>query len=243
MRAATAGGGRLWNTADVAGRRHPPGPAGGRVIVGALREATTDQVSLAAAGCAFYATLALFPAISVLISVYGLAFNVRAVEQQLEVLRELLPPPAFALIDERVHELVSQPNDTLSIGLIISLIVAFWSAAAGTKSVLSALNVAYDTDGAARHRGLPARRSGHDAVRRGGGRAGDRGAGVPAGGDLVRRPVRLQRRADQCDQHGLLLVLVGGTIALLYRYRARHATEPPDRRIFPGAIAGHACCG
>src|SRR5690242_7154060 len=57
-----------------------------RVILRALEEATTDQVSLAAAGCAFYATLALFPAISVLISVYGLAFNVQAVEQQLQVM-------------------------------------------------------------------------------------------------------------------------------------------------------------
>ncbi len=105
----------------------------------------TDQVSLAAAGCAFYATMALFPAISVLISVYGLAFNVVAVEQQLQVLRELLPAPAFTLIDERVHELVTQPNGALSIGLLVSLAVTFWSAATGTKSVISALNVAYDT--------------------------------------------------------------------------------------------------
>jgi membrane protein len=116
----------------------------GRVIVRALQAATTDQVSLAAAGCAFYATLALFPAISVLISVYGLAFNVVAVEQQLEVLRDLLPAPAFTLITDRVHELVNQPNGTLSLSLVISLAVAFWSAATGTKSVISALNVAYD---------------------------------------------------------------------------------------------------
>ena len=54
-------------------------------MLGALREATTDQVALAAAGCGFYATLALFPAISMLISVYGLAFDVVSVEQQLAV--------------------------------------------------------------------------------------------------------------------------------------------------------------
>lgn len=115
-----------------------------RVIVGALNSSSSDRVSLAAAGCAFYATLALFPAISVLISVYGLAFDVQSVEQQLRPLRELLPPPAFALIDERVHQLVSQPSGTLSLGLIIGVLLAFWSAATGTKSILSALNVAYD---------------------------------------------------------------------------------------------------
>ena len=56
-----------------------------KVAFGTLRESTTDRVSLAAAGCGFYATLSLFPAISMLISVYGLAFNAHAVEQQLEV--------------------------------------------------------------------------------------------------------------------------------------------------------------
>ncbi len=113
------------------------------IIIGTFQESTTDQVSLAAAGCAFYATLALFPAISVLISVYGLAFNVSAVEQQLQVLRDVMPPPAFAMIDDRVRELVSQPNNALSLGLAIGLALAFWSAATGTKSVISALNVAY----------------------------------------------------------------------------------------------------
>ena len=90
----------------------PDGRSSGR-----SRESTSDRVSLAAAGCAFYATLALFPAISTLISVYGLAFDVQSVEQQLQVLRDLLPAPAFALIDERVHQLVSQATDTLSTGL------------------------------------------------------------------------------------------------------------------------------
>jgi len=35
-----------------------------RIVIMSLREATTDQVALAAAGCGFYATMALFPAIS-----------------------------------------------------------------------------------------------------------------------------------------------------------------------------------
>ena len=124
-------------------------------------------MALAAAGCGFYATLALFPAISMLISVYGLAFNVQSVEQQLAVLRDLLPPPAFKLIDDRVHELVSQPSDTLSIGLLVSVVIAFWSAAAGTKSVLSALNVAYDTVERRGILGFQLDRPGDDAVRGG----------------------------------------------------------------------------
>ena len=114
------------------------------VVVDAVVASITDSMSLAAAGCAFYATLALFPAISMLISVYGLAFNPQAVAAQLQVLQGLAPAPAFALISDRVTELASQPSASLSAGLAISFVLTFWSASSGTKSVLSALNVAHN---------------------------------------------------------------------------------------------------
>ncbi len=48
-------------------------------------------------------TLALFPGISILISVYGLVFEPEDIAGQIQVMAELLPPPAFALIEGRVH--------------------------------------------------------------------------------------------------------------------------------------------
>jgi membrane protein len=109
-----------------------------------LRASTTDRVSLAAAGCAFYATLALFPAISMLISVGGMVLDPVTAEQQLSVLSGLLPPPAFSLINDRVHQLIAQGSGSLSVNLLVSLVLTFWSSSTGSKSVLSAVNVAYD---------------------------------------------------------------------------------------------------
>ena len=114
------------------------------LIKDTLRASTTDRVSLAAAGCAFYATLALFPAISMLISVIGMVLDPVTAERQLDVLSGLLPPPAFSLIADRVHQLVAQSGGNLSAHLIVSFILAFWSSSTGSKSVLSAVNVAYD---------------------------------------------------------------------------------------------------
>ena len=114
------------------------------MLLAALRESITDHMSLAAAGCGFYATLALFPGISILISAYGLVFNPENVAAQLQVLAEILPPPAFALIEGRVNELVGQLYGHLSLGLIVGLLLTFWSASTGSKSMLSAVNVAYD---------------------------------------------------------------------------------------------------
>ncbi|MEJ0017935.1 MAG: YhjD/YihY/BrkB family envelope integrity protein [Acetobacteraceae bacterium] len=226
-----------------AGAKPPVPDAGARpapsrwrlVVVGALRDATRDQVALAAAGCAFYATLSLFPAISMLISVYGLAFDVMSVEQQLEVVRDLLPAPAFQLIDDRVHELVSQPTDALGISLIVSVLLACWSASAGVKSVLSALNVAYDTSeqrSIVRFQ-LVALGMTLCAV----------AAAVVAIAVLVFLPTVISflwlsdhnAALIRLLSTGLLVVLVGGTIALLYRYGPSRP-PPHNLQVFPGAL-------
>lgn len=110
------------------------------------REISSDRISLVAAGCAFWATLALFPAISMLISLYGLVFDLQTVAPQLEQLRLLLPPTAFVMIEQRVAILVSKGSTTLGLSLLISTAFALWSASTGTKSLLSALNLAYEEE-------------------------------------------------------------------------------------------------
>lgn len=117
-----------------------------QVLLTTWRGISSDRIALYAAGCAFYATLALFPAISMLISIYGLVFDPATVEPQLDVLRDLLPPAAFSLIAERVHTLVSHGPGALGVPLLIGTAVALWSASAGIKSMLSALNLAYEEE-------------------------------------------------------------------------------------------------
>lgn len=124
----------------------PPAPSWRGVLRATGARMVTDQAGLVAAGCAFYATLALFPAITMLVFVYGLMFDPETVEPQMQVLAELLPPEAFALIAERVRLLVSQPNATLSTGLAISIAIAFYSASAGMRALLSALNLAFEVE-------------------------------------------------------------------------------------------------
>jgi membrane protein len=81
-----------------------------QAAIEAGRALISQRVSLVAAGCAFYATLALFPAITMLISLYGLVFNPDTVQPQLRYLAQFMPPAAFSLISDRVQSLVSQPS-------------------------------------------------------------------------------------------------------------------------------------
>ena len=116
------------------------------IVLATWRASVSDRVSLAAAVCAFWITIALFPAISALIATYGLVFNPSTVTAHLDLLSDLLPAPAFDLIHDRVMELVLQPGGKLSLHALMGIFLALTSAAAGTKSMLSALNVVYEVD-------------------------------------------------------------------------------------------------
>ena len=114
-----------------------------RSLVAAAQATATQRVSLVAAGCAFYATLALFPTITMLISVYGLLYNPDTVQPQLQYLQTFMPPAAFALISDRIQSLVQAPSRGLGLGFVLSLLISFWSSSTGTKSILNALSLAY----------------------------------------------------------------------------------------------------
>ncbi|GLR67385.1 hypothetical protein GCM10010909_20660 [Acidocella aquatica] len=114
-----------------------------RSFVAAGQATASQRVSLVAAGCAFYATLALFPTITMLISFYGLVYNPDTVQPQLQYLQTFMPPAAFALISDRIQSLVQAPAQGLGLGFGVSLLISFWSSSTGTKSILNALSLAY----------------------------------------------------------------------------------------------------
>jgi len=115
-----------------------------RAVVSAGSATASQRVSLVAAGCAFYATLALFPTITMLISLYGLVYNPDTVQPQLHYLRGFMPPAAFDLISDRIQSIVAQPAKGLGLSFIVSLLISFWSSTTGTKSILNALSLAYN---------------------------------------------------------------------------------------------------
>jgi membrane protein len=114
-----------------------------RAMISAGRAASSQRVSLVAAGCAYYATLALFPTITMLISLYGLVYNPDTVQPQLHYLQRFMPPAAFALISDRIQSVVAQPAKGLGLSLFISLAISLWSSSTGTTSLLNALTLAY----------------------------------------------------------------------------------------------------
>ena len=107
-------------------------------------EIKRDNVPIVAAGMAFYGMLAIFPGLIALVSLYGLIADPADVQQQIGALSGMLPASARELLSERLNALVTSSSTSLGLGLLISVAAALWSASAGMKSAITAINIAYD---------------------------------------------------------------------------------------------------
>ncbi|MGE0700676.1 MAG: YihY/virulence factor BrkB family protein, partial [Hyphomicrobiaceae bacterium] len=107
-------------------------------------EIQEDRVLLVAAGAAFYVFLSIVPALSALLSIYGLVFDPQSAREQAQVFLQWLPAEAQSLIGEQMARLTGEAPTRLGTALAVSLAISIWSASAATKAVIEGLNVVYD---------------------------------------------------------------------------------------------------
>jgi membrane protein len=104
---------------------------------------TEDRITLIAAGVTYYLLLALFPAASALVSIYGFVSDPAAIVDRISFLSTVMPADGLKIFLDQVAALASERGSTLSIGLIGGLALALWSANNGMKALFEAMNVAY----------------------------------------------------------------------------------------------------
>ncbi|WP_088561317.1 YihY/virulence factor BrkB family protein [Arboricoccus pini] len=108
-----------------------------------VREIQDDRVLAVGAGVAFFSLLALFPTITALVSIYGLFTDAGAMAQHLNLVGGFLPAGATDILADQMRRISSQPTDHLSFAFAFGLLLALWSANAGTKAIFDGLNVTY----------------------------------------------------------------------------------------------------
>ena len=137
-------------------RKSPPGfgkgaeapseipPAGWwQVAKRTAKKFSENELLSEAASVTFYALLSLFPAITAIVSIYGLFTDRSTIEGQLENVSAFVPSGGMDIIREQIHRLTQSPASGLGIGAMVGLLTALWSANAGTKAMFSALNDVY----------------------------------------------------------------------------------------------------
>jgi membrane protein len=110
----------------------------------AYREAQEDRLLAIAAGVVFFGLLALFPAVTAIVSMYGLFASLSTIGEHIGLISALAPQEAVAVIEEQIGRLVAKGETTLGFAFVLGLGIALWSANAGMKALIDALNVVYE---------------------------------------------------------------------------------------------------
>ena len=152
---AVGGSGTANATGGAAGPAERPGdqaevptqiPAKGwwQVTRRAFKESSADNVGILAGGVAYAAFLAVFPALIAGISLFGLVADPATIAQQAEGVLAALPETAQQLLRDQIVSLTQAPSGALSFSLVVSILLALWSASSGTSSLMTGINIAYD---------------------------------------------------------------------------------------------------
>ena len=121
-----------------------PAPAWRDIAMRVAKEVRADNVPLLSAGVAFFALLALFPALVAIVSLYGLVADPADVSRQIRDLTAALPPEARTLLVDQVQQVADQAPSSAGRTAAIGIALALWSASSGMRWLLSALSLAYD---------------------------------------------------------------------------------------------------
>jgi membrane protein len=114
------------------------------IAVRTWRETGDDNISLLAAGVAFYSFLAFVPMLAAIVLIYGLVASPTDIAGHLETLTRILPTDAAKIVADQMKSMTETPVTRTSIGLIVAILLAIYGAMRGATSVIGALNVTYD---------------------------------------------------------------------------------------------------
>ena len=115
-----------------------------QIVKRAWAEHKADNMPIIGGGVAFFGFLAIFPGLIALISIYGLVASPETVTQQIEDISTQLPDEAAQLIGEQLTSIAANSGRALTVGLVVSILAALWTASGGVGNLVTAVNIAYD---------------------------------------------------------------------------------------------------
>ena len=109
-------------------------------------ELADDHVGLIAAGIAFYALLAIFPALTALLAIGGLLVEPSQIVDELQTLTTIMPEEVSTIILSQAKDVAGSRQGGLGLAAVLGIVLALYSASKGVGSLIEGLNVAYDED-------------------------------------------------------------------------------------------------
>lgn len=123
-----------------------PAPGWKEIAFRTWKESSKDNVSLVAAGVAFYGFLAMVPLMGATVLTYGLVASPQTVLHNVQSLATLLPQDVAKLVGDQLLNVVQTSGGKKGLGVFIALVIALWGARNAAGSIIIALNIAYEEE-------------------------------------------------------------------------------------------------
>jgi len=108
-----------------------------------MREQSNEQVGLSASGAAFWLVITVLPTAIAAVSLYGLIVTPQRVAENLAGLADNGPQSLGVTLADQLKKVAAESNTGLTVGLVVSLVLALWSASAGVYNLERAIRSAY----------------------------------------------------------------------------------------------------
>jgi membrane protein len=102
-----------------------------------------DNLSIVAAGVAFYGFVAVVPALGALIGIYALMADTAQINEHIAVLARVVPGEVMPLLEDQIKRLTGD-DAAAGMSAVIGLLIAIYSSSAATKALITGINIAYD---------------------------------------------------------------------------------------------------
>ncbi len=116
----------------------------GRLSVKAFARSWGRDVMLYTGGVSFFALLAVFPAIAILIGFYKAVLSIGQVSEQAAALADVMPHAARAIFMQEIDRLANASASTVSAQSFFAVVIGGYAAHRGFKALLAGLNLIHD---------------------------------------------------------------------------------------------------
>ena len=123
-----------------------PAPGWKEIAFRTWKESSKDNVSLVAAGVAFYGFLAMVPLLGATVLTYGLVASPDTVLHNVQSLATMMPQDIAKLVGDQLLNVVKTSGGKKGVGLLLALLIALWGARNAAGSIIIALNIAYEEE-------------------------------------------------------------------------------------------------
>jgi membrane protein len=117
-----------------------------KILGRALRRLWGRDVMLYTGGVSFFALLAVFPAIALMIGLYSVLATPQQAELQADMLAHFMPSVAQSLFEDELKRLITTPRPAISLQSAFAIIIGAYAAHRGFKALLAGLSFIHDED-------------------------------------------------------------------------------------------------